>query len=136
MAEKFEKLGPIFEHIGLALGRIVGGDPDKTYLYAELQEGVVGAGVFKDEGSQVRYFDPSRALIDLLVEAWETEESSKRWEVIEYEVLGKKFNAVFKFPDELNPDDYEDERRDVALLTRYGDKPVIYPPIPYPTRPL
>lgn len=135
MAQKFEKLGPIFEHIGHELGRIVGGDPDKTYLYAELQEGVVGVGVFKDEGNQVRYFDPSRALIDLLVEAWEAEEPSKRWEVIEYGVLGKKFNAVFKFPDELNPDEYEDERREVALHARYGDKPVIYPPIPYPTRP-
>ncbi|BCA60610.1 hypothetical protein [Sphingomonas sp. HMP6] len=130
MADKFDKLGPIFDEIGHELGRIVGGDPDKTYLYAELQEGVVGAGVFKDEGNSVRYFDPSRPLIDLLIEAWEVEEPGKRWEVIEYAVVGKEFDAVFKFPEELNPDEYEDERRDVALHARYGDKPVIYPPMP------
>lgn len=130
MADKYDELGPIFDAIGHELGRIVGGDPDKTYLYAELQEGVVGAGVFKDEGNSVRYFDPSRVLIDLLIEAREAEEPGKRWEVIEYAVVGNKFDALFKFPEELNPDEYESDRRDAALQARYGDKPVIYPPMP------
>lgn len=130
MEDKFDKLGPIFDEIGREMGRIAGGDPDKTYLYAELQEGVVGAGVFKDEGSIVRYFDPSPVLTDLLIDAWEAEEPGKRWEVIEYQMVGKKFDAVFRFPEELNRDEYEDERREVALRARYGDKPVIYPPIP------
>lgn len=130
MADKYDHLGPIFDQIGREMGSIGGGDPDKTYLYAEVQEGHIAASVFKDDGSSVRYFDPSRLLMDLLMEAWETEEPNKRWRVIEYEVVGKRFHAVFKFPDEVDPEEYWSERRAVALRARYGDKPVIYPPIP------
>lgn len=130
MADKFDRLGPLLDQIGHEMGLIAGGDPDKTYLYAEVQEGHVAASVFKDEGNSVRYFDPSRVLTDLLVEAWEAEELGKRWKVIEYEVVGKKFDAVFKFPEEVNSEEYWDERLEVALHARYGDKPVIYPPMP------
>ncbi|PTS81088.1 hypothetical protein DBR17_10075 [Sphingomonas sp. HMWF008] len=130
MADKFDRLGPLLDQIGHEMGLIAGGDPDKTYLYAEVQEGHVAGSVFKDEGNSVRYFDPSRVLTDLLVEAWEAEEPDKRWKVIEYEVVGTKFDAVFKFPEEVNSEEYWDERLEVALHARYGDKPVIYPPMP------
>lgn len=130
MADKFDNLGPLFDHIGHEMGRIAGGDPDKTYLYAEVQEGHVAGSVFKDQGNSVRYFDPTGALIDLLIEAWETEEPGQRWKVIEFEVVGKQFDAVLKFPEEVNSEEYWDQRLEVALHARYGDKPVIYPPIP------
>ena len=50
---------------------------------------------------------------------------------MEYVVIGTKFDASFKFTEEVNPDEYDDDRREAALHARYGDKPVIYPPAPF-----
>jgi len=128
--DKFDILGPLLSEIGGELAEIVGPDFDGTYLYAEAGPGWVGAGVFKDEGESVRYFDPSSKICDLLLEAWRTEEPSKRWAVMEYAVKGTRFDTHFQFPEEIDPNETEMERRPRALLRRFGDKPVIYPPPP------
>ncbi len=87
--------------------------------------------MFKDEGDQIRYYRPSPELSQLIYKAWLTEDADKRWSVMEYEVVGTRCNAQFKFPDEVNVRTFdEDDRREVALKKRYGDKPVIYPPTP------
>lgn len=128
--DKYEVLGPMYADIGAEVAEIVGGDPDGSFLYAEVGDGWVYAAVFKNEGTLVRYFDPSPELSNLLLEAWETEEPGKRWAVMEYEVMGTKFDAKFLFPEEIDPKVHASERRPVVLKRRYGDKPVIYPPIP------
>lgn len=129
--DRFDALGPAYADIGAELAEIVGGDPDGVYLYAEAGEGWYGYGVFKDEGDKVRYYDPSRELGDLIYEAWQTEDPDKRWAIMEYEIHGTKFDAEFKFSDEVKVESYdEDDRRDIALKRRFGDKPVIYPPWP------
>lgn len=128
--DKFDKLGPLFANIGSEVAKIVGGDPDGAYLYVEAGDGWYGASVFKDEGEIVRYFDPSSKLDDLIYEAWLTEEPAKRWVVMEYEVEGANFDARFKFPDEVDVESFDEDRREIALKNRYGDKPVIYPPMP------
>jgi hypothetical protein len=131
--DKFESLGPLFADVGGELADIVGGDVDGTFLYAEAGEGWLGASVFREDGDVVRYFDPSPALTDLLLQAWETEspESILRWSVMEYEVTGTKFDVQFRYVDEIQVKSFADNgRREAALKRRYGDKPVIYPPIP------
>jgi hypothetical protein len=128
--DKYDILGPLYADIGGELAKIVGGDPNGTFLYAEVGDGWVFASVFKDEGQVVRYFDPSPQLSELLLETWETEEPDKRWAVMEYEIKGTKFDAQFLFPDEIDPKVHASERRPIVLKRRYGDKPVIYPPIP------
>ena len=128
--DKFDKLGPLYGDIGGELADIVGGDPDGAYLYAEAGDGWIGAGVFKDEGESLRYFDPSASLCDLLLEAWRAEDPDKRWVVMEYEVKGTHFDAKFQFSDQVDPDESEMSRRPRALERRFGDKPVIYPPVP------
>lgn len=127
-SDKYEKLGPIYADIGGELAEIVGGDPDGTFLYSEAGEGWVSAGVFKADGAAVRYFRPSSVLTDLLLEAWSTVDSDKRWAVMEYEITGSKFDAKFQFPEEIDPNEGELERRPRALKRRFGDTPVIYPP--------
>jgi hypothetical protein len=129
--DKYDVLGPILSKIGGELAQIVGGDPDGTFLYAEGGEGWMASGVFKDEGSSVRYFRPSRELGDLLLEVWNAEEPNKRWAVMEYEVQGTKFHVKFQFPEEIDPEESELERRPRALERHFGDKPVIYPPLPH-----
>lgn len=128
--DKYDALGPLLADVGGEIADIVGGDPQGAYLYAEAGEGWVGAGVFKDEGESVRYFDPSSELIELLLKAWNAEEADKRWAVMEYEIKGTKFDANFQFPDEIDPKESEIQRRPRALKRRYGDKPIIYPPSP------
>lgn len=129
-ADKLDRLGPMLSDIGGELAQIVGGHPDGTLLYVEAGQGWVGAGIFKEEGANVRYFDPSSGLTDLLLDVWNTEEPDKRWAVMEYEIRGTKFDVQFRFPDEIDPDESEEERRPRALKKRFGNKPVIYPPWP------
>jgi hypothetical protein len=78
----------------------------------------------------VRYYDPSDELYDLAMAAWEAEPRDKRWLIMEYDVHGLQFNVHFTYPEEVDPKGFSSDRRQAALDRRYGDKPVIYPPIP------
>lgn len=49
---------------------------------------------------------------------------------MEYEIKDTAFDARFLFPEEIDPKVHASERRPLVLKRRYGDKPVIYPPIP------
>ena len=129
-ADKYDKLGPLFADVGGELAKIVAGDPDGTFLYVEAGEGWLSCGVFKEDGGSVRYYRPTSDLTDLLFEAWHTDEPNKRWAVMEYDVVGTKFDARFKFPDEVDVESFEMDREAIALRNRFGDKPVIYPAWP------
>jgi hypothetical protein len=128
--DKYYVLGPILADVGGELAEIVGGGPDGIYLYVEAGEGWIGPSVFKDEGSVVRYYDGTPELSELLLKAWNAEEPDKRWAVMEYAISGTKFDVQFQFPDEIDPNESEVERRPRALERRFGDKPVIYPAWP------
>lgn len=128
--DKFDILGPILAKVGAELANIVANDPDGIFLYAEAGEGWVSAGVFQELADEVRYFRPSHDLTDLLFEHWDAEDPDKRWAVMEYVIVGTRFDATFLFPDQIDPKEGEMERRPRALERRFGDKPVIYPPIP------
>lgn len=131
--DKYDKLGPMLSRIGEEAGAIVGGNPDGLYLYVEVGDGWIEPNVYRDEGNAVRYFDPTLELCHLIATARETEnpeDPASRWSVMEYEVHGTKFDAHFKFPDQVNVEKYDKNRRENALKKHFGDKPVIYPPMP------
>ncbi len=130
--DKFETLGPLMNQIGQELADIVGGDPEGVFLYVEIGEGWVSPSVFKEDREVVRYLDSEQTgLDDLLFEAWHAEPEGKRWSVMEYDIKDGKFDAVFKYPEEVDVETVQDDlRRDEALRKRYGDKPVVYPPPP------
>jgi hypothetical protein len=128
--KKFDILGPIFGEIGRKIFEDIGEDPNGVFLYAEAGEGWVEASIFKDKGAFVQYFDASSELCDLIIKAWETEPTHKRWAVMMYEIQDGAFDATFRFPEEIDPEPVGIERREDALRNRYGDKPVRYPPIP------
>lgn len=128
--DKFDVLGPAYAEIGVELAEIVGGDADGAFIYAEAGDGWYDYSVYKDEGATVRYHRASPELGDLIYEAWLLEEPSKRWAVMEYQVNGTKFDAQFRYPEEVDVESFEEDRREIALRKRYGDKPVIYPPLP------
>jgi hypothetical protein len=129
MADRYEVLGPRCGEVGGELAHLVDGDPDGTYLYVEAGNGWYEYGVFKDDGNSIRYIDPSSELGELIWKALKTLEPNKRWAVMEYEIKGTKFSARFKFPDEIDVDSFDLNRRDIAVSKHFGDKPIIYPPI-------
>lgn len=128
--DNYEIIGPILSEIGGEIAEIVGEDPDGTFLYAEGGEGWMASGIFRDEGKSIRYFQPTRELGDLLLDLWNAEEPDKRWAVMEYEIRGTKFDVQFLFPEEIDSNESEVERRPRALKRRFGDKPVAYPQWP------
>ncbi|WHO41093.1 hypothetical protein PMI04_003710 [Sphingobium sp. AP49] len=131
--DKLAILGPLFNEVGVELVHIVGGDPDGIFLYVEVGDRWISPNVFKDEGRQIRNLDSNRVLSDLLWKAWhaESEEGGiKRWSIMEYEIKDGKFDVSFRYPDEVDVEVIDDERRQAALRARFGDKPVVYPPPP------
>jgi hypothetical protein len=64
----------------------------------------------------------------LLFELWNSEDPDKRWAVMEYTITGANFDAQFLFPDQIDPEESEVERRPRALKKHFGDKPIVYPP--------
>jgi len=130
--DKLDILGPLFNEIGVELVDIVGGDLNGIFLYVEIGEGWISPNVFKDDGHQIRYLDDSETLSDLIWEAWyaESEDGIKRWSIMEYEIKDGKFDVSFKYPDEVHVETISLERRQSALSARFGDKPVVYPPMP------
>ena len=133
MSDKLDTLGPLMNEIGQELASLVGGDPDGVFLYVEIGDGWVSPSVFKDEGDVVRYYNPRDTnLSDMLWEAWylEPDGPNMRWSVLEYMITGKKFHVSFRYPEEVDVEVIDSERREAALRARFGDKPVIYPPPP------
>jgi hypothetical protein len=117
----------ILNIIGQHVADIVGAHPNDTFLYVEADAGSRDAGIFQDIGDKVIYHDPTDDLFDDIGRLWEMAEPDKKWAVMLYDVKEGKFDAQFTFPEDLNLDDSIYDRREHALATRYGDKPVIYP---------
>lgn len=132
--DKFDILGPLMNEIGGELVHVVGGNPDDIFLYVEIGDRWISYSIFKDEGDLIRYYDAKdEILTELLWDAWyaESEEGGiKRWSIMEYDIKDGKFDATFKYPDEVDVEVIDDERRQAALRARFGDKPVVYPPMP------
>ena len=128
--DKLDKLGPILNEIGQELAEIAG-VRDGMYLYVEAGDGWTAPSVFKEDGSVIRYLDSDGTeLPDLLDDAWNAEPEGKRWSVMEYVIENGRFAVSFKYPEEVNVDTMEHDHRQDALRRRYGNKPVVYPPMP------
>lgn len=132
MAEdNIDRLGPLMNEIGQELGELVGGDPEGVFLYVEIGENWVGPSVFRNEGEVVRYIDDQEdRLSDLLFDAWYAQPEGKRWSVMEYDIRDGKFSVAFRYPDEVDVEVPDRTRREAALKARFGEKPIVYPPLP------
>jgi hypothetical protein len=129
-SDKYDILGPIFAAIGEECAAIVGGDPDGLYLYGVAGEGHSGGGIFLDEGDAVRYYRLSPELFALILKAWETDGKDQKWALMEYEIKGTSFDAKLIYPDEIDQGLSVSELREIYLKRHFGDKEVIYPPLP------
>jgi hypothetical protein len=109
-----------------------------TLLYAQVDTNFVSASIFEDRGDHIVYreYDPIQLTYTLL-ELWNIAAPEKRWAEIEYVIRGNAFEASFNYPEDIGPDD-EDEngdykpfaRRDSIVARHFGRKPIVYPPPP------
>ena len=118
----------LLNEIGQLLARDIEYPLDETLLYAELDYGMVSPSIFKDLGNQILYRSPDLgALGDALLDLWEEQPEGRRWAEMEYLIKDGKFDAVFVYPDEIDPDDDPMDRRTRIVRRYFGDKPIIYP---------
>lgn len=104
---------------------------DGTLLYAELDWNYVAPSIFKDCDDHIVYRDPDLdRLGDALLAFWEADAFPRRWAAIEYLVRGDRFQATFTYPEEIDPGEDSLDRRDRIVRKHFGDKPIIYPPVP------
>lgn len=101
---------------------------DGTLLHARVQRNSVGPSIFKDLGDHILYRDPDLdRLGDALLDLWEAQEGEERWEELQYFVKDGRFEVVFVYPEELDPEEMSMDRRDKVVKQYFGDKPVVYP---------
>ncbi len=128
--QKFDLLGPALNDVGREAVRLTGGDPDGIFLYVEIGEGWVGPSLFKEQGITLRYIDPQTAAIDrLIIDAWCLEPVDKRWTSMAMTIKGGRFAVQFDYNDLEHSSESIDDRRQRILHSRFGERPVIYPPL-------
>lgn len=104
---------------------------DGTLLYARLASNMVAPSIFKNRGNTIVYRRPDLdRLGDALLDLWDAEEPEKRWAEIEYLVQGNRFEVIYTYADEIDPEEDNFERRDRIVRRHFGDKPIVYPPFP------
>ena len=114
--------------IGQELAKMIGKNPDGAYSYTEVREMWMAPSAYHDEGNRVVYYSPSREFGDAVEDLWYEREPGKRWEAMRYEIADGQFSVEFDYPDQLDPEEDYDGRRERALKARYGDKPIYYRP--------
>ena len=124
-----EDQGDLLNAIGQHAANILGKTPDDVFMFIEAGDQWMGAGVFENLEDKVIYHHPSDELLDDVQRLWEAAEPDKKWSIIHYDIKGGRFYAEFLYTADLEHHPFEHEYRQDALDARYGDKPVIYPPM-------
>jgi hypothetical protein len=117
------------------IGQLLTADRDyplePTLLYAQLDDNMVGESIFKKLGNQILYrWAINRRLPFALLELWEAQDGGERWTELEYLCRDGRFEVVYIYPEEIDPDEDVVERRARAVQRRFGEKPIVYPPWP------
>lgn len=124
-----------FERLLVEIGQLLAEDNeyplDGTLLYAEVDRNWVSPSIFKPVGDNVLYRRPDLGRLgDALLDLWEAQDGNDRWTEIEYVVRDGTFEAIYRYPDEIDPEEFSIERRDRVVRRYFGDKPIVYPPWP------
>lgn len=129
--EKYKRIREVFLRINDEAAVIVGGNPNGIFLYVEAGNGWIGSSLFRDEGVAIKYYRSSMELDRAISDAREEEERPHmRWSVMEFAVENDKFQVRFKFPEEVDVEKFDENRRDGVLQARFGEREITYPPFP------
>jgi hypothetical protein len=104
---------------------------EPTLLYAQLDHNVVGESIFKELGNQILFRWPmNQRLLYALLELWEAQDGKEWWTELEYVLRAGTFEVAYFYPDEIDPNEDVVERREAAVRRHFGEKPIVYPPLP------
>lgn len=133
-SDKRDKLGPLLTEIGQELAVMLDRYPEGALLFVEAGDGWVGGAVFIEEERAVRWMKPSHEIFELVRKLWAADNAersaSEGWIFMEYDVRDGRFHGSFTYRDQVAPGSDSDDWEDAAVAKRFGDKPVIYPPMP------
>ncbi len=124
-----KEIGDILNNIGQHTANIIGKIPNDVFVYIEASDQMQGGAVFENLEDQVIYYDPSLEMCEEIQSLWDAAPPDKKWSVLLYDIKDGKFDAEFLYTDDLEKDVFEHDYREDALVARYGNKPVIYPPM-------
>lgn len=101
---------------------------DNTLLYAEVAADMASPSIYKNLSNHILYRNPELdAFCYTLWDLWLEQPEGRRWAHMEYLVKDGKFDAVFVYPDELDPEEEPMDRRTRIVRRYFGDKPIVYP---------
>lgn len=104
--------------------------PRRFYLYVEAASNTCAASIYQEFDDRAVWLDPSSELFDELLELWAIADDDKKWGTLTLSIDDQRFAANFDYDRRLDVEDDLHDYREDALLKRYGDKPIIYPPPP------
>ncbi|OYW22298.1 MULTISPECIES: hypothetical protein [unclassified Sphingomonas] len=123
-----DEVEKILNEIGQILSEDKAYPLDNTLLFARLDYGMVGPSIFKNLGNHILYRSPDLDTLGYaLLDLWEEQPEGRRWAEMEYLIKDGKFEAVFVYPDELDPEEEPMDRRTRIVRRYFGDKPIVYP---------
>ncbi|MBB5711721.1 hypothetical protein [Sphingomonas xinjiangensis] len=107
---------------------VAGESANGAFLYVEVGMGWITPSVFKADGKVVRYVESEGSDLELLLlSAWFAEPASRRWSIMEYDLKNGAFSVAFQYPDEVDVEAMHPYYREKALLSRFGDRPLVFP---------
>lgn len=124
-----EDTGNMLNAIGQHVADIIGKAPHDVYVFIDAGDQWQGGAVFENVEDRVICYGPSIALIEEIERLWEAADPDKKWSVIHYDIKDGKFEAEFLYTADLEHHPFEYDYRQDALDARYGNKPIIYPPM-------
>lgn len=122
--------GDTLNAIGQEIADMLNRHPDGSFLYAEVDDEGYEVAIFAEENGEIIYYYPSNKMFELVQHLWDVADDDKKWSILEYGIADEKFDAQFTFPDQVNPDEDdndEDDGCERVMRKHFGDKPVIYP---------
>ncbi len=129
-----KETGDLLNQIGQFVADRLGKTPNDIFVYIDAGDQNYGGAIFENLKDEVIYhdFEPDGVDLgfgDIILRLWDIAEPDKKWSVLLYDIKDGKFDAEFLYTDDMDKDVFEHDYREDALVARYGDKPVIYPPM-------
>jgi hypothetical protein len=123
--EMGDMLNEIGQHVADALGKV----PDDVFVFIDAGDQWCGGAIFENLNDKVVYHDFSNEMGEVIIRLWEAADPDKKWSILLFDIKDGKFDAEFLYTADLKQHPFEYDYRQDALDARYGDKPIIYPPM-------
>ncbi len=123
-----DRIDPLLSAIGERAVADLRGRIGDIYIYVEARESWLSDSLFSREHDAIHYHRAGRELGELIWELWNIPERGKRWSVMEYQMSEGQREVQFRYPEEVNVEEFDISRRERAIRRRFGEIPIVFPP--------